>query len=258
MTGIENLIAVYNSLPSDNMMKSIIMNILKNLNKIEKMTIYDLSDFCYTSPASISRLVKKLGYKNFSYFQKDILDGISHYEHHNRLLPMESIPEDQSFSEIFIYALKGMLIEMQETLNMDEVRKLAENMHSCKSICIFSYGNGMSETFLQSDIFVSGRACDLKYIYKDILERARTLTDRDYVLFIIPKCIEGMDADRIIDLIHEKGAKVCVVTDTKHFSILKKADMSFVFEGYMRGIDMFVLQAFLAILTMTYRKIYID
>lgn len=258
MTGVENLIAVYNGMPADNMMKSIIMNILKNLDKIEKMTIYELSDLCYTSPASISRLVKKLGYKNYSYFQKDVLDCLRHYEHHNRLLPMENIPEDQSFSQVFITALKGMLTKVEDTINMDEVHDLAEKIHGSRSISIFSYGGGMAETFLQSDIFMSGRVCDLFYIYKDILERAKTLTDKDYVLFIIPKCIEGMDADKIISMIHEKGAKVCVITDTKHFSILKKADMSFVLEGVMRGIDMFILQAFVCILTMTYRKMYID
>lgn len=258
MTSVENLIAVYNGMPLDNMMRSIIMNILKNIRKIEKMTIYELSDLCYTSPASISRLVKKLGYKNYSYFQKDVVDCIQQYEYHNRLLPMENLPEDKNFSEIFISALKNMLTSVEEKLNMDQVRELAVKLHESKSISIFSYGGGMAESFLQSDLFMSGKICDLFYINKDILERSRTLAEKDFVLLVVPKAIEGMDADRIIDTIHEKGASVCVVTDTKHFSILKKADYSFVMEGMLRGIDMFVLQTFICILTMEYRKTYID
>jgi len=258
MTSVENLIAVYNGTPLDNMVKSIIKNILKNLEKIEKMTIYELSDLCYTSPASISRLVKKLGYKNYSYFQKDVVDCLQQYEYHNRLLPMENLPEDKNFSEIFIGSLKSMLTNVEEKLDMEKVKELAEKLHNSQSISIFSYGGGMAETFLQSDLFMSGKICDLFYINKDILERSKTLDENDFVLLVAPKAIEGMDADKIIDTLHEKGARVCVVTDTKHFSILKKADYSFVMEGMLRGIDMFVLQTFICILTMEYRKTYID
>ena len=106
MTSVENMLAVYNATPADSMLRSILRRILANLKDVGDMTIYDLADTCYTSPASISRLVKKLGYKNYSYFQKDVVDCISKYEHHNRLIPLDSIPEDQDLPDYFMDTLE--------------------------------------------------------------------------------------------------------------------------------------------------------
>ena len=59
MTCVENMLAVYNATPADSMLSAIIRQILMNLKKVGRMTIYELADTCFTSPASISRLVKK-------------------------------------------------------------------------------------------------------------------------------------------------------------------------------------------------------
>lgn len=258
MTSVENMLAVYNATPADSMLRSIIRRILVNLKDVGGMTIYDLAETCYTSPASISRLVKKLGYKNYSYFQKDVVDCIAKYEHHNRLIPPESIPEGKDLPDAFMDTLESLLANMRRKLDKNKIQELAKAIHDSDKISIYSYNGYSAEIFLQSDIFFSGKICDLYQQERDMAEHTKTLKERDFVLLLAPKCITGTQVDKVIDNIHKRGAKVCVITDSHHFTGLKRAEMSFVFEGVMHSIDMLMLQAFLCMVVMEYRRIYID
>lgn len=258
MTSVENMLAVYNATPADSMLRSILRRILANLKDVGDMTIYELADTCYTSPASISRLVKRLGYKNYSYFQKDVVDCISKYEHHNRLIPLDSIPDDKDLPDFFMDTLEGLMANMRRKLDKEKVRRLTRMIHDSEKISVYSYTGYFAEIFLQSDIFMTGRICDVYQQEREMLEHTQRLTEQDLVILLAPKCIQGTDADRIISCVHKQGAKVCIITDSRHFSGLKKAEESFVFEGVMHSVDTLVLQMFLCIVVMEYRRMYID
>lgn len=258
MTCVENMLAVYNATPADSMLSAIIRQILMNLKKVGRMTIYELADTCFTSPASISRLVKKLGYKNYSYFQKDIVDYMSKYEHHNRLIPRENIPENADLPDVFLDTLEDLLAKMRKRMDKQKVQKLARAIHDSEKIGIYSYTGCFAEIFLQSDIFVSGKICDVFQQERDMIEHTKVLTPKDLVILLVPKCVYGTQADKAIEDIHKHGGKVCVITDSQHFNGLKKAEMSFVFDGVMHSIDMLVLQTFLCVLVMEYRRMFLD
>lgn len=258
MTSVENMLAVYNATPADSMLRSIIRRVLVNLKDVGGMTIYNLAETCYTSPASISRLVKKLGYKNYSYFQKDVVDCIAKYEHHNRLIPLDSIPEGADLPDFFMDTLEGLLKNMRQRMDKEKIKELALTIHESEKISVYSYTGYFAEIFLQSDIFVSGKICDVYQQERDMMEHTKVLTKRDLVILLAPKCVYGTQADKAIDDIHKHGAKVCVITDSRHFSGLKKAEMSFVFEGVMHSVDMLVLQTFLCVVVMEYRRMFID
>ena len=69
MTALENLIIFYNQLSVSDSKKTILRRALPNIRRIDQLNLYDLAEICYTSPATISRLVKALGYKSYSVFQ---------------------------------------------------------------------------------------------------------------------------------------------------------------------------------------------
>ncbi|MFR2301254.1 MAG: hypothetical protein ACLS6P_13480 [Clostridium paraputrificum] len=48
--------------------------LLKNIENIKKnISLQEISEICYTSPASISRFSHRLGYSNFNEFKLDCL-----------------------------------------------------------------------------------------------------------------------------------------------------------------------------------------
>lgn len=69
MTALENITIYYNQLPKNDTKRDILSKLLPHIRSISSMTIYDTADLCFTSTASISRLVKALGYKSYSEFQ---------------------------------------------------------------------------------------------------------------------------------------------------------------------------------------------
>lgn len=258
MTGLENIIAFYNNTPVDNMFRSVLRNILTNLEEIGNSNIYNLADMCFTSPATISRLVKKLGYKNYTYFQKDLSDCVKKYEHLNRYIPMEEIEEKEDLQDAFLNTLENLMVSFRKQIDKAQLIKLVEEVHNSKRVSIYTYGINFAEFYLQSDLFMNGIACDVYNDDKSQFENAQTLDKESIVIFVLPKCIESAAVDKTVAAVKERGAKLCVITDTKHFSILKKSDLSFTFEGQLHLIDMYILQMFLSLMSIQYRSMYLD
>ncbi|MDF2672160.1 MAG: hypothetical protein K0R09_425 [Clostridiales bacterium] len=258
MTGLENIIAFYNNTPVDNMFRSVLRNILTNLEEIGNSNIYNLADMCFTSPATISRLVKKLGYKNYTYFQKDLSDCVKKYEHLNRYIPMEEIEEKEDLQDAFLNTLENLMVSFRKQIDKAQLIRLVEEIHNSKRVSIYTYGINFAEFYLQSDLFMNGIACDVYNDDKSQFENAQTLDKESIVIFVLPKCIESAAVDKTVAAVKERGAKLCIITDTKHFSILKKSDLSFTFEGQLHLIDMYILQMFLSLLSIQYRSMYLD
>ena len=258
MTGLEKVLTYYNRVQADSMQAAIVRNILIHLKDLENMTIYDLAEACYTSPASISRLVRRMGCRNYSYFQKELVDSVRRYGMHNRLTDLEKKPEDIDLADYYFDTFEGLFHKMRKELDREKVGELTEMFHNSEKIAIYTYSTFMSELFLQSDLFMAGHICDIHSLEQEIIEHVKVLTERDSVLMMAPSCIEGVQAEKIIRLVHLKGARICMLTDSKRAEGLKKADIGIVIPGVMQAVDMYVMQLFLSIVDLEYRRRYLD
>ena len=66
------LMSYVNVSSSQDMYYTIAHTILTHLEKIPDISINDLADLCYTSPATISRFCKDLNCKNFASFKHEM------------------------------------------------------------------------------------------------------------------------------------------------------------------------------------------
>ena len=58
---------------------------LNNIEKIPNISINELADLCYTSPATISRFCKALKCDNFAEFKKEVESGLRQANHEIKL-----------------------------------------------------------------------------------------------------------------------------------------------------------------------------
>ena len=65
MDAIDRLIDFYNGTEEDVMYHTIAGDLLHHIHEFTDATIYEAADMCYTSTASISRIIRKLGYENY-------------------------------------------------------------------------------------------------------------------------------------------------------------------------------------------------
>ena len=258
MTGMERLLAYYNASPPDSMQSAIIRNILSHVRNIGNLTIFDLAELCFTSAPSISRLVRKLGYKNYAYFQKDLLDSVRKYDLHNRVVSPDNKPDDREMTDFFFDTFDELYRSFREQLDIEKVHELNRMMHEAEKVAIYSYSIYFAEVFIQSDVFMSGKICDIHLQEKDITEHIKVLTPNDLVILIAPAGVESLHIETIIRALREMGAKLCVLTDSRRIARNSQAEISFALPGVKQAVDMYIMQLFLTVVDIEYRKMYLE
>ena len=69
MNIIDRLLRNLNQLDSSNINYNIILYLIRNADRIQGMSIYDIADACFVSTATVSRIPKLVGCKNFTEFK---------------------------------------------------------------------------------------------------------------------------------------------------------------------------------------------
>ena len=159
MTALENISIYYNQLPKNDTKRDILSKLLPHIRSINSMTIYDTADLCFTSTASISRLVKALGYKSYSEFQIRLNDCVQRYDYDNRFL-LVSRSKKQEPADMIASAMRYMVDEFQRNIDLPSLERLIDSMHSASRVVLFSYGMRFMESALQSDLIMSGVPCE--------------------------------------------------------------------------------------------------
>lgn len=258
MTALENLLIIYNQLSVNDSKKAILRRALPNIQRIDQLNIYDLAELCYTSPATISRLVKSLGYKSYSVFQTKLSECVQRYDYDNRFLISRRKSAD-SEKDIVVDAMEFMIEEFKKNVDRDQLVRLADSMHEAGSVGIFGYGVRFMESALQSDLIFSGITADVIVGDKEQLEFAQTMQANDLALIICPDAVEGISSlNRVTHILQSKGTKIAVLSSSGQQPFLDLADIVLQFDGRHSMSDSFYLQMLLAVLTIVYRRKYID
>lgn len=258
MTDLENIMNYYNQLPAASTTKAVLRQCLAHLNELKDLTIYELADLCYTSTATISRLVKALGYKNYSVFQSRLSAHCSRYDYHNRF-SVDQMSGSTSPKEIVLSNMAYIIGQFEKNVQPENYLPLVDKMHHAKSVVIFSYGIYFMECTLQSDLIMSGIPCDIVSGDLNQLQRARELSDGDFALFMCPDAIESTSALRAtVEAAKKRGAAICVLSSTGRQPFIPLADIVLSFSGRHYMVDSFYLEMLLAVISMAYRQKYID
>lgn len=258
MTALENLLNYYNQLPVTSTTKAVLRQCLAHINHIGNLTIYELADCCYTSTATISRLVKTLGYKSYSVFQSSLAEHCSRYDYHNRF-SVDQISGARSPKEIVLENMAYMTDQFEKNVQPESYMPLVDALYQSKSVVIFCYGIYFMECTLQSDLIMSGIPCDIVAGDLNQLQRAKELTSGDFALFMCPDAIESTSSLRsTIEAAKKRGATICVLSSTGRQPFIHLADIVLSFSGHHYMADSFYLEMLLAVISIAYRSKYLD
>ena len=100
MTAIHALVTYQNILPLDSIYYKVVQTLLDNLETACTASIEQMSELCLTSPATLTRLSRNLGYKGYADFRNNLSEVYHGYAFYNRVLP--SIPADAAASRIVV------------------------------------------------------------------------------------------------------------------------------------------------------------
>lgn len=211
---------------------NIAINILKNINIINKMTINQLAEKCYTSPSAISRFTRKLGYESFSEFKEMTLNAIGNYKGRNVLHELKSeFGYNESIKDMLFNKISN---DLQTVRDLDETafEKIVDLIHDTETIGIF--GTHLSQAFAQ-DLEVSFLTKG-KYItaFLDVQKQQELVDsfDRNALAIIFSPSGKFVSGNKpIIDRIKSTGCKVIFISQRDHHDFFDRVDAYLKLEG---------------------------
>lgn len=126
MDSIEKLVEYYNKSNEQNVYRDVVEQILVNLHKVKKSTIYDLAELCYSSPSTISRLVKKLEFKDYADFKSKITYSLENYRYLNRNTREIELQEDRDSVDLYFNFLQNNINALHDRIEYEDIRRISD------------------------------------------------------------------------------------------------------------------------------------
>lgn len=203
----------------------IALSLLTHYSQIDKMTINELADVCYVSPASISRFIKLLGFKSFHEFKAACKNTLA--INNTDYSPMVSKAVKEDIEPIFERYTDHVITNIKysyEHISYDQLDRISHMIYESEDVAML----GLEFSTLLAQHFQNRFALMNKYIkiglsYEEQLELVNSLKDNS-VVFIVT--IEGgyfYRNDKIIQILNNKNAKIIVITMNTQNKLMKEA-----------------------------------
>ncbi len=210
--------------------KSIIDYIIAHPNEVVEMSMDELAIKTYASRSSISRFLKKNGFKGFNDFKIQLALELNQYlsdlDERDSALPFEKTDEDKVIIEKVITA---NIYSMQETMRVNHPDKIIK-----AAACISEAQNLVFIGIQHSGIV----ACDAHLKFSKMGFNSRCLTNESEILtysfFANPKdvviffCYSGTTAISLEAALYckQKNATIISVTGNRHSDLVNLSNIS--------------------------------
>ena len=229
-----NLLTYINASYSQDMYYTICYQVLNNIEKIPDISINELADLCYTSPATISRFCKALKCDNFADFKKEVQDGLRQASHEIKMEPEDLVAIHQNPQKCvdLVYELTiDSLIESKKYIDIHEIDRLCDIIYDSKKLHFFVF---QFNKILASDIqFKLVKLGKFSYAFADRGDDSQRieLLDEDSVAIVLSVRARVHPIGDLITSIKNRGAKVILVTLNPDSEVIKQADKTFIVHG---------------------------
>ena len=229
-----NLLTYINASYSQDMYYTICYQVLNNIEKIPDISINELADLCYTSPATISRFCKALKCDNFAEFKKEVQVGLKQASHEIKLHPddLVEIHQNPVHCVDMVYDLTiNSLIESKKQINIHEIDRLCDIIYDAKKLHFFGF---QFNKILASDIqFKLVKLGKFSYAFADRGDDSQRieLLDEDSVAIVLSVRARLSPVGDLIKSIKNREAKVILVTLNAESEVIELADKTFVVHG---------------------------
>lgn len=229
-----NLLTYINASYTQDMYYTICYQILNNIDKIPGISINELADFCYTSPATISRFCKALKCDNFAVFKKEVQAGLQQASHEIKLEPEDLVAIHKNPSKCIdmVYDLSvNSLIESKKYVNIHEIDRLCDIIYDAKKLHFFGF---QFNKILASDIqFKLVKLGKFSYAFADRGDDSQRieLLDENSVAIVLSVRARPIPIGELVKAIKNRGAKVILITMNENSEVIKLADHTFIVRG---------------------------
>lgn len=202
------------SSPQD-MYYSIAHTILTHIDQIPSISINDLADLCYTSPATISRFCKDMNCKSFVNFKNEIAIAleIARNEIHLSSSDNQNILEDAEYLKNKMYqeAIESLSL-VQNSISMSDIDRICAMIYEAKKVHMLGY---QFNKIISND-FQMKMLKHRKFIYAfvergDEIQRLDMIDESSLVIIITVRAREQL-MNALINKVKEHHPKILLLT----------------------------------------------
>lgn len=258
MNVMYNLFALYNDTARDDTYHKAVEGILKNLDKIEHATIFELADLCLVSKATIERLIRKLGFNSLPQFRHEISLVYQKYTYYNRVLPSDQCQDDRQMVTAYFQTMRDIIDKLEKDTDLADIYRVTDALHEARRVCFYSGGRYFSEIPLQINLAISGKDTLVLTRYSDQLEDARTLDPGCLVFIFTIDFHITLDMLPIFSEVKKHGARIALVTTNEVSQYKNFVDFTIVSKFTPTMVSDYGMQMNIDLINSVYRKRYID
>lgn len=187
--------------------------LLRNLHRLNVLTIYDVAEECFVSRSSIHRFLRQIGFDQFSYLGKYIQDSYQHYQAYY----------DYVNREKFIDEVKSKMNDMMDDISQfsdtDAVKKLVELIHSYEKVyMLIASTSGSAATHFQEELLAIGK---LIYVKTSAHVDVNSFAELDENALLITCSVTGNYAFAVSNTLENVSAVKILIT-LNHTEVFKK------------------------------------
>lgn len=254
MSSIHNVIALLNQTKPGYVYHDIACTFLKHIRDIDdNLSLQDVADMCFTSPTTISRFVKKVGYSDFSEFKVDLLHYKSRFPFYNWDIPGKIQIENLAFTNLLAEQAHRLIDEFQNTVDETAYHAIVDAVHAAEQVN-FYMNTAYNVSSFQINLFLDGKGCRICSTEMEQFEDAALLNERSMVFLLFPADAAYQYLPNLIDSSKRAGAKTCLITSNGLTPY--GADYFLSFCGSNTPIRNFCFDAHLMALSTLYRAKY--
>ena len=204
----------------------IALTLIRNYEKVRKMSIAEMADLCYVSQATVSRFCRFLGYESFKHFHEDLnheFGILDDYTDQFRSLLRSS---DAKAAVMYLERIRENLESVLAEENLKQIRKAADLIHDTERIAFFSH-HFLWDTgrFFQSRMIMMNRYVELFQSYDNQMESARSLDENCTAIICTASGSFFTYYPDLTRTVMNSKAKVIVITQDTRSNRINGADL---------------------------------
>lgn len=214
------LMTYVNVSSNQDMYYTIAHTILMNLDKIPHISINELADLCYTSPATISRFCKKVNCRSFAEFKKGMALSLEAAEDeiHFKERDLKSINDNPQYLVEKIYDdTINALRKGRESIKIFEIDKICRMIRDASKVHFYGF---QFNKIIASDFQL--KLLKLKKLVYAFVERGDEiqrldLIDKDSLVIILSVRANVSIMDTLVNRVKEYNPKILLITLNREY-----------------------------------------
>lgn len=194
--------------------------ILKNIRKIPNCSITDVAQMCYASPATISRLCRKLNFESFIDFKTSVCLSIQQFNHtyQNIYFPNEShfdltLENGKEILNEHYKSVIATITHVYQEIDFKQINTLIKMIHRCDKIIFLGYYFAQNTAMqLQIELAYLGKECYGLFNEKGQYEILSEATENDLVILVSMTGRFLIQSTEIIRLFKKTKAKKVLIS----------------------------------------------